>query len=56
MRNLIIMAVWLGIGFGITELVASYLQARSAEPQAVQKLHDPASDARDVQAAGPRSP
>ena len=52
MRNLIIVAVWLGIGFGITEFVASYLEASRAQPTA-HKLNDATPDARNVQAAVP---
>jgi hypothetical protein len=57
MRNLIIVAIWLGVGFAITEFIASYLEAsRNDEHQAIQKLSDPARDARDVQATGPATP
>ncbi len=54
MRSVIWIAVWLGIGFAITEFVASYLEAsRQVERSAIQKLGDPESDAGDMQAARP---
>jgi len=53
MRGVVITAIWLGIGFGITEFVASYLEARSVEGRAVHKLAEPE---RDMQAAGPARP
>jgi len=55
MRNLIIVAIWLAIGFGVTELVASVIEAHSVNRVAIQKLEDPALDARDIQAIGKRS-
>ena len=56
MRNLVIVAVWLAIGFGVTELVASYIEAQSANRVATPKLADPTLDARDIHAVGKRSP
>jgi hypothetical protein len=37
MRNLIIVAIWLVIGFGVTELVASFV-----ESHALNRVEDPA--------------
>jgi hypothetical protein len=56
MRSVIMTAVWLGIGFVITEFVASYLEMRSVERMAGHKLVDPVREARDLQAAGPATP
>jgi hypothetical protein len=58
MRNLIIVAIWLAIGFGVTELVASYIevQSQSANHVATPKFEDPALNARDIHAVGKRSP
>ena len=55
MRGVVITAIWLGLGFGITEFVASFLETRG-EHQAVQKRQDQARDARDLQATGPATP
>jgi hypothetical protein len=56
MRILVIIAVWLTIGFGVTELVASFIEVQSASRVATPKLEDPAHDARDIHAVGKRSP
>jgi len=56
MRNLIIVALWLAIGFGVTELVASFMEVQSSSRVATPKLEDPAYDARDIHAVGKRSP
>ncbi len=53
LRTLIIVALWLGAGFAITEFVASTLEkSRANEHQTVEKLTDPARDARDISTAG----
>jgi hypothetical protein len=56
MRYLIIVAVWLALGFGVTELVASFIEVQSASRVVTPKLEDPAYDARDIHAVGKRSP
>jgi hypothetical protein len=42
MRNLIIVAIWLVIGFAVTELVASFIESHSLNRATIQKLEDPA--------------
>jgi hypothetical protein len=42
MRYLLVVAVWLAIGFGVTELVASFIEVQSANRVATPKLEDPA--------------
>lgn len=56
MRSVIMIALWLGIGFAITEFVASYLETRSVERLAAHNPIDPVSEARDLPAAGPATP
>ena len=58
MRNLIIVAIWLALGFGVTELVASYIEAQTQSANRVEtpKFEDPELNARDIHAVGKRSP
>jgi hypothetical protein len=44
MRILVTVAVWLAIGFGVTELVASVIEAHSANRAEIQKLEEPARE------------
>ena len=39
--NLIVVAIWLVIGFGVTELVASFIESHSLNRVAIQNLEDP---------------
>jgi hypothetical protein len=52
MRNLLVVAIWLAIGFGVTELVASFVEVQSASRVATPKFEDPALEARDTHAVG----
>jgi hypothetical protein len=40
MRTLIIVGIWLAVGFGVTELVASFMEVQSASRVAPPKLED----------------
>ena len=44
MRILVTVAIWLAIGFGVTELVASFIEAHSANRVEMQKLEAPARE------------
>jgi hypothetical protein len=41
MRYLVIVAMWLAIGFGVTELVASLVESHALNREPIQKLEDP---------------
>jgi len=57
MRNLVIVAIWIGIGFAVTEFVASALEkSRVDEHQSAHTAYDPARDARGVTADAPPGP
>jgi hypothetical protein len=52
MRDFLSLAIWIGIGLGLTAGVASWLE-RSRDSRSIEKMYDPSREAR--QAADPDS-
>lgn len=48
MRNLLSLAIWIGLGLGLTAAMASWLERSRGGGQSIEKAYDPAAEARQA--------